>query len=91
MIWGLVLKAQYYLANGGQFGVSQLKPSFFPGFIDSKRKKRGSSLNSTSEKYVVSAEVLVEEPINEAIAGQEKDTSMTRWMLYTGLEEFAKQ
>lgn len=97
MIWGLTLKAQYYLANtanGNTAQIDNLKPANWPGigFFGNRRKR-------TVERYNETAEVLeeglleddVEVPANEAIQGAEKETSMTRWIFYEMLAKMSKE
>uniref|UniRef100_A0A336MJH2 CSON000719 protein n=1 Tax=Culicoides sonorensis TaxID=179676 RepID=A0A336MJH2_CULSO len=97
VVWGIVLKAQYYLANtaSGAVQIDNLKPAYWPGigFFGNRRKRE------LVERYNVSAEVLEEESLkedvnvisNEAIQGPEKDTKMTRWIFYEMLEKMAKE
>lgn len=80
-----MLKAQYYLANtasGDTTQINNLKPAFWPGigFFGNRRKRM---VNGTDE--------VLEVPLNEAIQGEEKTSSMTRWIFYEMLEKMSNE
>lgn len=85
IIWGIVLKAQYYLATTGigSVNINGLKPTYWPGLgiIANRRRKR--MINGKKEIYFA--------PENEAFQGDEKEMSMTRWIFYEMLAKMSKE
>lgn len=99
MIWGITLKAQYYLANtasGDTTSTANLKPAYWPGigFFGNRRKRMVERYNVTVEvleEELLDDNVNVQMPPNEKMQVVEKDASMTRWIFYEMLEKMSKE
>lgn len=102
IVFGLVFKAQYYLADN----INKLVPTNFPGFgINGNRKRRSVfwDNNIKVENYTVAVEVIEEQRLaaeqkekqlyEELLRGNgdSDDESISRWDFYKGLEGIAKQ
>lgn len=96
LVYGLALKAQYYLADS----LDKLKPGYFPGWAGRRRRDVmwDNEMQMKVENFTVPVEVIEEvtrrnrereEEIFESLLRD--DAGLSRWDIYNGLEGIAKQ